>query len=101
MGSAPVKPADSTPLSPAQRDTGDENWNVDTETYLQVEMSDYYTTDPEYANPTIPVYVIQKPRSDTENMVILFCAEGFDEVEDVVGTFFTDVDDDLVASLTA
>ena len=77
VGSAPGKPADSTPLSPAERDTGDENWNVDTETYLQVEMSDYYTTDREYANATIPVYVIQKPRSDTENMVILFCAEGY------------------------
>ena len=50
---------------------------MDTETYLQVEMSDYYTKDPEYANATIPVYVIQKPRSDTENMVILFCAEGY------------------------
>ena len=77
VGSAPGKPADSTPLSPAQRDTGDGNWDVDTETYLQVEMSDYYTKDPEYANATIPVYVIQKPRSDTENMVILFCAEGY------------------------
>ena len=77
VGSAPGKPADSTPLSPAQRDTGDGNWNVDTETYLQVEMSERYTTDREYANPTIPVYVIQKPRSDTENMVILFCAEGY------------------------
>ena len=77
VGAAPGKPADSTPLSPAERDTGDENWNVDTETYLQVEMSDYYTTDREYANATIPVYVIQKPRSDTENMVILFCAEGY------------------------
>ena len=77
VGAAPGKPADSTPLSPAERDTGDGNWDVDTETYLQVEMSDYYTTDPEYANPTIPVYVIQKPRSDTENMVILFCAEGY------------------------
>ena len=40
-------------------------------------MSECYTTDREYANPTIPVYVIQKPRSDTENMVILFCAEGY------------------------
>ena len=77
VGTAPNKPADSTPLSPAERDTGDGNWDVDTETYLQVEMSDYYTTDPEYANATIPVYVIQKPRSDTENMVILFCAEGY------------------------
>ena len=77
VGAAPGKPADSTPLSPAQRDTGDGNWDVDTETYLQVEMSERYTTDREYANPTIPVYVIQKPRSDTENMVILFCAEGY------------------------
>ena len=77
VGAAPGKPADSTPLSPAERDTGDGNWNVDTETYLQVEMSERYTTDREYANPTIPVYVIQKPRSDTENMVILFCAEGY------------------------
>ena len=77
VGAAPSKPADSTPLSPAERDTGDGNWDVDTETYLQVEMSDYYTKDPEYANATIPVYVIQKPRSDTENMVILFCAEGY------------------------
>ena len=77
VGAAPSKPADSTPLSPAERDTGDGNWDVDTETYLQVEMSERYTTDREYANPTIPVYVIQKPRSDTENMVILFCAEGY------------------------
>ena len=77
VGAVPGKPADSTPLSPAERDTGDGNWNVDTETYLQVEMSERYTTDREYANPTIPVYVIQKPRSDTENMVILFCAEGY------------------------
>ena len=77
VGAASGKPADSTPLSPAERDTGDGNWDVDTETYLQVEMSERYTTDREYANPTIPVYVIQKPRSDTENMVILFCAEGY------------------------
>ena len=77
VGTAQNKPTDSTPLSPAERNTGDENWDVDTETYLQVEMSERYTTDPEYANPTIPVYVIQKPRSDTENMVILFCAEGY------------------------
>ena len=77
VGAAPNKPADSPPLSPAERDTGDGNWNVDTETYLQVEMSERYTTDREYANATIPVYVIQKPRSDTENMVILFCAEGY------------------------
>jgi phenylalanine-4-hydroxylase len=36
----------------------------------------------------------------THYQPILFCAEGFDEVEDVVGAFFADVDDDLVQRLT-
>jgi phenylalanine-4-hydroxylase len=29
----------------------------------------------------------------------LFCAEGFNEIEDVVGAFFADVDDDMVERL--
>jgi phenylalanine-4-hydroxylase len=32
---------------------------------------------------------------------VLFCAEGMDELEDVVGAFFDDVDDDLAARLRA
>jgi phenylalanine-4-hydroxylase len=35
----------------------------------------------------------------THYQPILFCAEGFGEAEDVVGTFFADVDDDLVGRL--
>jgi len=35
----------------------------------------------------------------THYQPILFCAEGFEEVEDVVGTFFAEVDDDLVQRL--
>ena len=35
----------------------------------------------------------------TRYQPILFCAEGFDEVEDVVGGFFADVNDDLVQRL--
>ncbi len=35
----------------------------------------------------------------THYQPILFCAEGFGEVEDVVGAFFADVDDDLVRRL--
>jgi phenylalanine-4-hydroxylase len=35
----------------------------------------------------------------THYQPILFCAEGFTEIEDVVGTFFTEVDDDAVARL--
>jgi phenylalanine-4-hydroxylase len=35
----------------------------------------------------------------THYQPILFCGDGFDQVEDVVGTFFADVDDDLVHRL--
>jgi phenylalanine-4-hydroxylase len=35
----------------------------------------------------------------THYQPVLFCAEGFGEIEDVVGTFFADVDDDLVERL--
>ena len=40
-------------------------------------MNEWYTTDPAYTNVTVPVYTIQKPRSDKDNMVILYCAEGY------------------------
>jgi phenylalanine-4-hydroxylase len=35
----------------------------------------------------------------THYQPVLFCAAGFNEIEDVVGTFFADVDDDMVARL--
>ncbi len=35
----------------------------------------------------------------THYQPLLFCAEGFNEIEDVVGTFFAEVDDDLVERL--
>lgn len=35
----------------------------------------------------------------THYQPVLFCAEGFDEIEDVVGAFFTDVDDAVVERL--
>ena len=86
---APNAPDTSISISGGERNTGDGNWDVDTDQYLQVELSELYATDRAYANTTIPVYVIQKPRSDTENMVILYLAEGYNKsqqkqfVEDV------------------
>ena len=86
---APNTPDTSISISGGERYTGDGNWDVDTDQYLQVELSELYATDRAYANTTIPVYVIQKPRSDTENMVILYLAEGYNKsqqkqfVEDV------------------
>ncbi|HEY6687395.1 MAG TPA: hypothetical protein VI094_14420, partial [Propionibacteriaceae bacterium] len=35
----------------------------------------------------------------THYQPLLFCAEGFNEIEDVVGTFFAEVDDDMVERL--
>ena len=74
---APNEPDTSISISGGERDTGDGNWDVDTDQYIQLTLGEYYSKDGKYANPTIPVYVIQKPRSDTENMVVLFCAEGY------------------------
>ena len=74
---APNAPDTSISISGGERDTGDGNWDVDTDQYIQLTLGEYYSKDGKYANPTIPVYVIQKPRSDTENMVVLFCAEGY------------------------
>ena len=74
---APNEPDTSLSISGGERDTGDGNWDVDTDQYIQLTLGKYYSEDGKYANPTIPVYVIQKPRSDTENMVVLFCAEGY------------------------
>lgn len=74
---APHAPDTSLSISGAERYTGDGNWDVDTDQYIQLTLGEYYSKDGKYANPTIPVYVIQKPRSDTENMVVLFCAEGY------------------------
>ena len=75
--SAPDAPDYSIGISGAVRDDVNGDWNVNTDEYLQLEMSRYYTEDTAYANATVPVYTIQKPRSDEENMVILYCAEGY------------------------
>lgn len=77
VGTVKNKPQESISLSGAERDTGDGNWDVDTDKNIQLTLGEFYSKDGKYSNPTIPVYVIQKPRSDKENMVILFCAEGY------------------------
>lgn len=64
-------------ISGAERDDVNGDWNVNTDEYLQLYMNNWYTEDPAYTNVTVPVYTIQKPRSDKENMVIVYCAEGY------------------------
>ena len=54
-----------------------QEWDVSLDQQLRLTLGEWYSSDGKYANPTIPVYTIQKTRSDTENMVILFCGEGY------------------------
>ena len=76
-GTVNNKPPEVLSLSGPEKSTGDGSWDVDTDKNIQLTLGEFYSKDGKYANPTIPVYVIQKPRSDTENMVILFLAEGY------------------------
>lgn len=54
--------------------------DISIEQSLNLTLGEWYSSDGKYANPTIPVYTIQKTRSDTENMVILICGEGYTKI---------------------
>ena len=66
-----MRPDDSIGISGAVREDVNGDWNVNTDEYLQLEMSTLYTEILHMQNVTVPVYTIQKPRSDKENMVIV------------------------------
>lgn len=76
VGSAPNKvEADYTIEEP--KDDINQEWNVSTEESIKLTLGQFYSSDGKYSNPTIPVYTIQKTRSDNENMVIVICGEGY------------------------
>lgn len=88
IGSAPNKQeADYTISEPAEEANPD--WNVSTEQSIQLTLGPWYSGDGKYSNPTIPVYTIQKTRSDTENMVVVVCGEGYTKSQQ--GKFINDV----------
>ena len=66
----------ATAVAEPEEDPNQE-WDVSLDQQLRLTLGPWYSKDGKYANPTIPVYTIQKTRSDTENMVILFCGEGY------------------------
>ena len=76
MGSAPDKIEDDYTVAEPEEDPNQE-WDISLDQSLNLTLGPWYSSDGKYANPTIPVYTIQKTRSDTENMVILICGEGF------------------------
>ena len=88
VGSAPNKQEDDYTISEPAEDANPD-WNVSTEQSIQLTLGPWYSGDGKYANPTIPVYTIQKTRSDTENMVVVVCGEGYTKSQQ--GKFINDV----------
>ena len=88
IGSAPNKQEDDYTISEPAEDTNPD-WNVSTEQSIQLALGPWYSNDGKYSNPTIPVYTIQKTRSDTENMVVVVCGEGYTKSQQ--GKFINDV----------
>ena len=88
ISSAPNKQEDDYTISEPAEDANPD-WNVSTEQSIQLTLGPWYSNDGKYSNPTIPVYTIQKTRSDTENMVVVVCGEGYTKSQQ--GKFINDV----------
>ena len=88
VGSAPNKQEDDYTISEPAEDANPD-WNVSTEQSIQLTLGPWYSNDGKYSNPTIPVYTIQKTRSDLENMVVVICGEGYTKSQQ--GKFINDV----------
>jgi len=88
IGSAPNKQEDDYTISEPAEDANPD-WNVSTEQSIQLTLGPWYSNDGKYSNSTIPVYTIQKTRSDTENMVVVVCGEGYTKSQQ--GKFINDV----------
>ena len=88
VGSAPSKQEDDYTISEPAEDPNPD-WNVSTEQSIQLTLGPWYSNDGKYSNPTIPVYTIQKTRSDLDNMVVVVCGEGYTKSQQ--GKFINDV----------
>ena len=88
IGSAPNKQEDDYTISEPAEDANPD-WNVSTEQSIQLTLGPWYSNDGKYSNPTIPVYTIQKTRSDTGTMVVVVCGEGYTKSQQ--GKFINDV----------
>ena len=75
-GSAPDKIEDDYTVAEPDEDPNQE-WDISLDQQLRLTLGPSYSSDGKYATPTIPVYTIQKTRSDTENIVMLICGEGY------------------------
>ena len=75
-GAAPDKTEDDYTVAEPEDDPNQE-WDVSTDRKLTLTLGPNYSADGKYTNSAIPVFTVQKTRSDTENMVIVVCGEGY------------------------
>ena len=75
-GAAPDKVEDDYTVAEPEDDPNQE-WDVSTDRKLTLTLGSNYSADGKYTNSAIPVFTVQKTRSDTENMVIVVCGEGY------------------------
>ena len=57
--------------------TAGQEWGVPLNQTIQLHLGPNYSSSKKYEHTTIPIQVIQKTRSDNENMVVVICGEGY------------------------
>ncbi len=76
LGAAVNKPEEKFTVSRAGSTAGQE-WDVPLNQTIQLHLGPNYSSSKKYEHTTIPIQVIQKTRSDNENMVVVICGEGY------------------------
>ncbi len=75
-GAAVNKPEENFTVSGDGPIPGQE-WDVSLDKSIQLYLGPNYSKSKKYESATIPIQVIQKTRSDNENMVVVICGEGY------------------------
>lgn len=75
-GAAVNKPEENFIVS-GDGPTAGQEWDVPLDKTMQLYLGPNYSKSKKYESTTIPIQVIQKKRSDNENMVVVICGEGY------------------------
>ena len=76
VGAAVNKPEENFKVS-GDGPTPGQEWDVPLDKSIQLYLGPNYSKSKKYESTTIPIQVIQKTRSDNENMVVVICGEGY------------------------
>ena len=76
LGAAVNKPEENFTVS-GDGPTAGQEWDVPLDKSIQLYLGPNYSKSKKYESTTIPIQVIQRTRSDNENMVVVICGEGY------------------------